>query len=384
MAQAIAARKAREAAEKADKALWDGLPKTAPPVALGFAVVELVLQGALDDLSKQKQHDVKRDVAAAASCGVAQVTLEFRAGSVIVDVTLPGAAAAKLLAQIHSRRIRGLAGSLIEKATLVRTAAPAAPTSVPRPSPSLRTAVPVEDRAVLGEAKVSPRLESCVKEAEKVCGTRSLGSCASLTSPACRGVLSEVALMCVSDMQQHCSAHGAGPSGMAVSMRPGLPLLRCLKSHRATVSSLCRNSMDGNAGTSRAMWRCYQDLSTVCGKAEAATMFSHAVDAQTALLRCVDVKKIEILPQCRKMPAVMSTCAADRARFCGAHSEPHALIRCAWEQRQHFSLTCNQAYNSISSLTAASALSKDFGGVARVASAMIGASAPSIESLESE
>ena len=45
--------------------------------------------------------------------------------------------------------------------------------------------------------------------------------------------------------------------------------------------------MDGNAGTSRAMWRCYQDLSTVCGKAEAATMFSHAVDAQTALLRCV-------------------------------------------------------------------------------------------------
>ena len=46
-----------------------------------------------------------------------QVTLEFRAGSVIVDVTLPGAAAAKLLAQVcilgHWHPVNPILGSVV-------------------------------------------------------------------------------------------------------------------------------------------------------------------------------------------------------------------------------------------------------------------------------
>ena len=81
--------------------------------------MKLTLAGSVSDYTAAVQREIKEEIAADTGCSISEIALTIEAGSVIVTATLPSKAAAKLVADVNSGKVRLLGGQDIKSVALV-------------------------------------------------------------------------------------------------------------------------------------------------------------------------------------------------------------------------------------------------------------------------
>jgi hypothetical protein len=150
----------------------------------------------------------------------------------------------------------------------------------------------------------SPRLWSCMKEADKSCThAKSYSACVSELSAPCVKMFGEMALFCNHDFAQYCPGK-----------QLGLPATFCLGQHAAELTTTCSKMLKQESDHVEGMWRCYIDVRSSCG-GKADSLFGGNGSLVEAI-ECIRQSRPQLVPQCDLLPGVSSACVEDVRRYC--------------------------------------------------------------------
>jgi len=184
----------------------------------------------------------------------------------------------------------------------------------------------------------------CMREVKDTCPEGLLSQCSSKVSSECRHMIADISLQCSAAIQRNDVCGGVSS---------GLPLLRCLRKKGADLYFGCMHTLSKYTPKSEVhgLWRCWVNLRDACGQA-AFSVFNFATDASTganpSVQECMARQPGAVLPQCKMLPAVVSSCEADVVELCGRVTTPGKFIGCIWKHRFQVSPVCKAKYEMLS------------------------------------
>jgi len=96
------------------------------------------------------------------------------------------------------------------------------------------------------------------------------------------------------------------------------------------------------------LWRCWVNVRDVCGQAAFSLFgFGGTSPATPSVQQCM-AQPGAVLPQCKMLPSVLSSCEQDVAELCGQVTTPGQFIGCIWKHRFQVSPACKAKYEMLS------------------------------------